>query len=347
MRDSSDLYHSGRVAEWAAVLQRDGYLLLRGVLPPQKILAARSCVCEALRDDWDRIDTESQLAQADAVAAAAGSPTEQLFSATPLLRARIKLEPASAASSSSSSASVPARLQPGVLMTGYRPVTHDPRVLDVLEGPELSRMFAQLFGHIRAEERATSAAVTPAATPLVAPATFDTKWVRVHSRSELTDEHTDYYRFEHFDAVTTGKEDGAKDMFTCWIPLGFTPISHGTLAVAESTHKLRGYSKGVFDPTSSSSSSEEGKSREELPPDFRRWLNGTLPDSPGPAVWRTTAFAPGDLVVFDIRLVHASTRNDHDCFRMSMDTRWKPNDQVGPDQRESFNDMSAHLPNRM
>lgn len=340
MRDSSALYHSGRIAEWTEVLQRDGYLLLRGVLPTEKILAARSCVCEALRDDWDRIDTESQRAQAE-VAPAAGSHVEQLFSATPLLRARINPEPSAAASSSTSSASAPVPLQSGVLMTGYRPVTHDPRVLDVLEGPELALLFARLFGQLRSADSSSASA----SSSLVAPATFDTKWVRVHSRAEFTDEHTDYYRFEHFDASVKGQEDGAKDMYTCWIPLGFTPISHGTLTVAEGTHKLRGYSKGVFDPTSSSS--DEGKSREELPPDFRRWLDGTLPDSPGPSVWRTTAFAPGDLVVFDIRLVHASTRNEHDCFRMSMDTRWKPNDEVGPEQRDSFNDMSALLPNAL
>ncbi len=156
----------------------------------------------------------------------------------------------------------------------------------------------------------------------------------MQSRGECTEEHTDYYRFEHL-AETSSEgegsdndiaEDGARDMFTCWIPLGCLPISHGTLAVAEGSHLLNGYARGVY-------SSER---KEELPPDFARWQQG-----PPPGVWRTAAFLPGDVVLFDIRLVHASTRNDHPFYRLSLDTRWKATAHVGYKQRDAFTPLEV------
>jgi hypothetical protein len=41
-------------------------------------------------------------------------------------------------------------------------------------------------------------------------------------------------------------------------------------------------------------------------------------------VWHVADFQPGDCVVFDIRCVHASTRNLSGHLRLSVDTRWKP-----------------------
>ena len=66
---------------------------------------------------------------------------------------------------------------------------------------------------------------------------------------------------------------------------------------------------------------DEGKgmgATDDLPPSFGAFAaTGT---------WRTGAVGPGDVVVFDIRLVHASLRNERATgeFRMSVDTRWTP-----------------------
>jgi ectoine hydroxylase-related dioxygenase (phytanoyl-CoA dioxygenase family) len=155
------------------------------------------------------------------------------------------------------------------------------------------------------------------------------------SVGDLTEEHTDYYRFEHFAETAAGSdasasasadtEDGARHMFTCWLPLGHYTTAHGTLAVAEGSHRLSGYKRGVY------GSSE---CKDELPPDFARWIDGDA--ASGGGVWRTADFAPGDVVVFDIRLVHASTANTRPHFRLSMDTRWKPTALVLDEQREAF-----------
>lgn len=52
--------------------------------------------------------------------------------------------------------------------------------------------------------------------------------------------------------------------------------------------------------------------------------------------WRAGPVEAGDVILFDIRLVHASTANLSDCFRISMDTRWKPAELLDSDLRESF-----------
>lgn len=74
----------------------------------------------------------------------------------------------------------------GVLLTGYRAVTHHPDMLRLCEGTELTSFLSKLF-----------------AAP---PSTYDLKWCRVMGGGEFTDEHTDFFRF-------AGQ---AQNMVTCW-----------------------------------------------------------------------------------------------------------------------------------
>lgn len=242
MLDSSaDIAHPSRLRQTIAT---NGYALLRGVLPVEKILAARSVVVETLKNEWNMVD-----------------------SSVPLLEARIL------------------DAHKGMLLTGFRKVTHNPVVLDLLEGTELSELFRSLFGQ--------------------EPATFDNKWVRVMGQGEGTDEHTDYYRF----AST------ANQMVTCWIPLGDYSIFQGTLAICEKSHLLEGYH-------------QNHESKSEMPPAFDEFQRS--------AIWRSTRFKPGDVVVFDIRTVHASSKNQSQQFRLSMDTRWQPSATLSTDMRSCF-----------
>jgi hypothetical protein len=185
----------------------------------------------------------------------------------------------------------------GVLLTGFRKVTHDPTVLELLEGPELAGLFTTLLGE--------------------APATFDNKWVRVMGHGEGTDEHTDFFRFA----------ETAKDMHTCWIPLGDYSIFQGTLAVCEKSHLLEGYELSNFQETKGG----------ELPPGFE--------DFQRTAIWRSTHFHPGDVVIFDIRTVHASSKNQSREYRISMDTRWQPAASLAPEMRACFRAFPTPTPN--
>jgi len=227
-------------------IETTGYALLRGVLPTEKIEAARSVVTAALKTEWKMLD-----------------------SAFPAIEARI------------------ADNHKGLLLTGFRKVTHDSTVLALLEGPEIAGLFSKLFG----EE----------------PATFDNKWVRVMGHGESTDEHTDFYRFA----------DTAKRMHTCWIPLGDYSVFQGTLAICEKSHLLEGFELQNYHET-----------KGELPPGFEQFQRQ--------AIWRSTHFRPGDIVIFDIRTVHASSKNQTRAFRISMDTRWQPASLLSSEARSCF-----------
>jgi len=140
------------------------------------------------------------------------------------------------------------------------------------------------------------------------PATFDSKWVRVMGHGEFTDEHTDYYRFH----------GNAQDMFTCWMALGDYNVKQGTLAICEGSHLLEGYTAESYNP----------ETKVELPPDYAKFNES--------ATWRSTAFQAGDIVIFDIRTIHASTANTTNRFRISMDTRWQPAECVPRVSRDMF-----------
>jgi Phytanoyl-CoA dioxygenase (PhyH) len=191
----------------------------------------------------------------------------------------------------------PARKK-GMLLTGYTPITHHHDVLSLLEGTQLVGFFTSLFRKH--------------------PATFSQKWVRVHGQEDVTDEHTDFFRFAN----------GAKGMYTCWIPLGdYTPMQ-GTLAVCERSHLVSGYDIAYGVDT-----------KVELPGGFEEFQADNN-------VWRSTTFNAGDIVVFDIRTVHASTKNTTRQFRISMDTRWQPVDCVALGNKHSFTSFNRSKPTR-
>eukprot|EP00808_Paulinella_micropora_P006261 g14594.t1 len=175
----------------------------------------------------------------------------------------------------------------GLLLTGFRDVTHNVKVLHVLQGTRLAQLFCRLFGE--------------------PPATFDNKWVRVFGNGEFTDEHTDFYRFS----------SNAHRMFTAWIPFGDYTIHQGTLAVCEHSHLFPSYRSEDF-----------AERKVELPPDFNRVKDQVT--------WLTADFQAGDLVIFDIRLIHCSTANTSRNFRISMDTRWQPARLVPVQNRKMF-----------
>jgi ectoine hydroxylase-related dioxygenase (phytanoyl-CoA dioxygenase family) len=93
-------------------------------------------------------------------------------------------------------------------------------------------------------------------------------------------------------------------LWTSWIPLGDYNVSDGVLAVCEGSHEI----------VSTSSRSHPS----ELPAEF-----STTSDS---SVWRTGAVRAGDVLLFDIRTIHASTPNFSSQFRLSVDMRWMVRD---------------------
>ena len=207
--------------------------------------------------------------------------------------------------------SAPSLSSPTVLLTGYAPVTHHASTLALLESAALASLMRSLFG--------------------CAPATFHTKWVRVMARHEYTNEHVDYYRFS----------GNAQRMLTCWVPLGDYAKDRGVLAVAHRSHRLiereederalRSQRNDEKSDDCKADGDEEAKDKNarELPRAYGAAAGGAME-------WHTTDVRVGDVVVFDIRAIHASTTNESDRFRISMDTRWQPAHLTPPSQRNAF-----------
>ena len=285
MADSTPNLHQPDVLR--ATLQRDSYLLLRGVLPPELVHGARAVVTSALHKQWQCVDTSRHPHTAAVV-----------------------LQPSNSHSSASRS---PPSAHSGVLLTGYQPVTHHPHTLQLLESPQLVSLLRSV----------TAAPVS----------TFHTKWVRVMSRGQCTDEHVDYYRFKRT----------ACGMLTVWIPLGEYRKEDGVLAVCEGSHRL------VEDEEREEEAAEErdrrdgGREEKEAGAECEGAAQEEKTELPrgyaslaSSLQWATTDVRVGDVIIFDIRAIHASTANEGDVFRLSMDTRWQPTHLVPPEHKHSF-----------
>lgn len=100
-------------------------------------------------------------------------------------------------------------------------------------------------------------------------------------------------------------------LVSCWTPLGDVQVNDGVLCVLAGSHKLPN-----FDIPE--------KKRPSLPMAYR---------SQGKHMtWVTTDFKAGDVVLFNSKAVHCSTRNYHKGFRISIDTRWV----LAPQKRTNF-----------
>jgi len=87
---------------------------------------------------------------------------------------------------------------------------------------------------------------------------------------------------------------------TVWMPLEPLPVEHGTFCILPKSHNITEYHEQYKD--------------HQLPNNYWRESKGRP--------WHVAEYEPGDVVLFDMRTVHATTKNLTDRFRMSVDTRW-------------------------
>lgn len=174
-----------------------------------------------------------------------------------------------------------------VTMTGQNIITHHPASLALFENKKLFDFFTMFFG----EEAVT----------------FDYKWLRAVGNENFTG--------CHYDTVYMGR--GSKNVRTVWIPVGEIPVTQGTLAICEGSHNLESFSHlrntyGALDV------------------DRDRVSDGWISTDPYEITskfggrWLTTAFNPGDILIFGLFTLHASTTNLTDKFRISCDIRFQP-----------------------
>jgi hypothetical protein len=174
-----------------------------------------------------------------------------------------------------------------VRMTGQGAVTHHPDSLALFENKKLFDFFRRYFG----EEAST----------------FNYKWLRAVGNENFTG--------CHYDVVYMGR--GSQRVHTVWIPIGEIPVSQGTLAILEGSHNLESFARlrktyGSIDVDRDMIS--EG------------WFSSDpyeITDKFG-GRWLTTTFNPGDILIFGLFTMHASTTNLTNKFRISCDIRFQP-----------------------
>ena len=173
-----------------------------------------------------------------------------------------------------------------VRMMGGKGIAHRPAVLAVLEYPALFDLFKSLFGE-------------PALT-------FPFKWMRAIGNEQYTG--------AHFDFVYMGR--GSQNLYTTWIPFGDIPISQGTLAICRGSHNLASFAR---------IRSTYGKmdiDRDGISGWFEREPMQIIERFDGQ--WQGSDYHAGDVIIFGMHTMHASTTNLTNRFRLSCDVRYQP-----------------------
>lgn len=174
----------------------------------------------------------------------------------------------------------------GVPLMGRKGIAHHPDVLAVLEASELFGFFQNFFGQ-------------PALS-------FHYKWLRAVGNEQYTG--------AHFDFVYMGQ--GSPNLHTVWIPFGDIPVEHGTLAICRGSHRLDSFAR-IRDTYGQMDVDRDG-------------IEGWFTKDPLEIVekfggqWLTGEFFMGDVILFGMHTMHASTTNLTNRFRLSCDVRYQP-----------------------
>jgi hypothetical protein len=178
-------------------------------------------------------------------------------------------------------------------MMGKPQITHHPDVIKVLAAKRLYEL----------HERIHNEPVT----------TFDYKWLRAVGNQAFTGCHMDY--------VYMGQ--GSKRLMTTWIPLADIPIEQGSLCICPQTHRSDEFKKiretyGQMDCDRDNTDGWFSRDPEEISGKFG-------------GVWHTSDVQAGDIITFGMHLMHASTTNTTDRWRLSCDVRFQPSaDPIDP-----------------
>jgi hypothetical protein len=181
---------------------------------------------------------------------------------------------------------------------------------------------------------------------------FDFTWMRAVGPGGSTQPHCDL--------VYMGR--GTHELFTSWTPLGHTDLVLGGLMILENSHK-RGDFTGEYLKQDVDTYCIGGPGEALVTGGKLHWEHWQKPGegwsgelSSDPAQlrqqlqtrWLTAEYAPGDLLIFSMRTIHASIENRTECIRLSSDTRYQRADQprderwiVGPGGEKPINHTLA------
>ena len=105
---------------------------------------------------------------------------------------------------------------------------------------------------------------------------------------------------------------GTQNLYTCWTPLGDVPLETGPIVLCLGSHRAEVLRDTYWAADVDRDLIQGWLSKDPLDT-LRRF--GTR--------WATTEFHAGDVLVFDMHLLHASLANLSDRFRISVDARYQ------------------------
>lgn len=185
--------------------------------------------------------------------------------------------------------------------TAFKPdLTENNAAIDrVVFGPEIFSFYEKLFGEtVRA---------------------FDYKWLRAIGPGFGTPAHCDWVYMSR----------GTPHLLTCWIPYGDVPLEVGGLLMLERSHLQAERIKNYL-------STDVDSYCENRPKDTalalagrwsqRDWLSArsdTLPEKFWTRWLTAREWRMGDLLTFNMQMIHGSLDNSTDRIRLSSDTRYQ------------------------
>ena len=181
-------------------------------------------------------------------------------------------------------------------MMGSKGIVSDPLVLEVLENPKLFTFFNILFGKNSD--------------------TYQYKWLRAVGNEEYTG--------AHYDTVYMGR--GSTNLNTVWVPFGHIPPELGSLAICAGSNHLPQFEK-----------LRQTYGKMDVDKDL---VEGWFSNDPMEIIekfggqWLTSTYHPGDIIIFGMFTMHASTTNLTKRYRLSCDIRFQP-------QNEEYDDRWA------
>jgi len=121
----------------------------------------------------------------------------------------------------------------------------------------------------------------------------------------------------HIDRVYLG--GGSNQLHTVWIPLGDIPKEQGTLLICKGSHCHPGFSALREKYTYRYDGLRNNGWLTEDPEELKNYFDGE-----GDIEWVSTDFQAGDVCILGLDVLHMSTTNTTNKYRISCDTRWQP-----------------------
>lgn len=146
---------------------------------------------------------------------------------------------------------------------------------------------------------------------------FDYTWFRAVAPGLAT--------YPHSDSVYMGR--GTDELYTAWTPLGDISWDMGGLMIWEKSHRLE-MIKNSYGRRDVDSYCTNRKTA-QLYASGQKWWNGALSKNPVSlrsryaGRWLSAEFQAGDVLIFNIFMIHASLDNHSPSIRLSSDSRYQ------------------------